>query len=89
MSDMVGNTTINWTGAKDIPLKSTENEKVTGSICFTAKMKQFVVFEGVKREAAALSKEIKHRCVIKRLYKLKADVRVFEKSYKILHQKRL
>ena len=47
--DIVENTTVNATGAKDIPQKSTGNEKVHVSFCLTprvdgAKIKPFVVF---------------------------------------------
>ena len=50
---MVGNTTVNATGAKGMPLKSTGNEKVCISICLTVKvdgmkMKPFVIFQGAK-----------------------------------------
>ena len=56
-SDMVGNTTVNATGSKDIPLKSTGNEKVRVTVCLTAKadgtrMKPFIIFQGAKREVA-------------------------------------
>ena len=48
-SDMVGNVTVDTTGTKDVPLKSTGNEKVKVSVCLTAKadgtkLKPFVVF---------------------------------------------
>ena len=47
--DIVENTTVNATGAKDIPQKSTGNEKVHVGFCLTVKadgtnMKPFVVF---------------------------------------------
>ena len=59
---MVGNTTIDSTGVKDIPLQSTDNEKISFNVCFTTKvvgtkMKPFIVFESVKQEATTLSKE--------------------------------
>ena len=46
--------TANATGAKDIPLKSTGNEKVRVSVYLNAKadgtkMKPFVVFQSAKR----------------------------------------
>ena len=68
-SDMVGNVTVNATGAKDVPLKSTGNEKVRVSVCLTAKadgtkLKPFIVFKGAKREAAALNEEFKNRCIV-------------------------
>ena len=66
------NTTVNATGAKDIPLvlrKLSGNEKVRVSVCLTAKaegmkMKPFEVFQGAKRKAAALNKNFKHCCAI-------------------------
>ena len=48
-SDMVADVTVDTTGTKDAPLKSTGNEKV--SVCLTAKadrtkLKSFIVFQG-------------------------------------------
>ena len=68
-SDMVGNVTVDTTGTKDVPLKSTGNEKVKVSVCLTAKadgtkLKPFIVFQGAKREATALNEEFKNRCVV-------------------------
>ena len=68
-SDMVGNTTINSTGAKEVALKSTGNEKVRVSVCLTAKadgtkMNPFIVFKGAKRELAVLNDRFKGRCVV-------------------------
>ena len=59
-SDMVGNTTINLTSAKEVALKSTCNEKVRVSVCLTAKadgtkMNPFIVFKGAKRESTVLN----------------------------------
>ena len=59
-SDMVGNTTINSTGAKEVALKSTGNEKVRVSVCLIekadgTKMNPFRVFKGAKRESAILN----------------------------------
>ena len=67
--DMVGNMTVDTTGTKDVPLKSTGNEKVKVSVCLTAKadgtkLKPFIVFQGAKREAIALDEELKNRCVV-------------------------
>ena len=47
--DIAGNVTRDTTGTKDIPLKSTGNEKVKVSVCLTAKvegtkLKPFIVF---------------------------------------------
>ena len=68
-SDMVGNVTVDSTGTKDVPLKSTGNGKVKVSVCLTAKSdgtksKPFVVFQGAKCEATALNEEFKNRCVV-------------------------
>ena len=68
-SDMVGNTTVNSKGAKEVALKSTGNEKVRVSVCLTAKadgtkMKPFIVFKGAKRESAAINDEFKSQCVV-------------------------
>ena len=63
-SDIVGNVTVDTTGTKDVPLKSTGNEKVKVSVCLTAKLKPFIVFQGAKREATVLNEEFKNRCVV-------------------------
>ena len=67
--DMVGKTTINSTGAKEVALKSTGNEKVRVRVCLTAKadgakMNPFIVFKGAKRESAVLNDRFKGRCVV-------------------------
>ena len=66
--DMVGNTTINSTGAKEVALKS-GNEKVRVSVCLTAKadgtkMNPFIAFKGAKRESAVFNDRFKGRCVV-------------------------
>ena len=68
-SDMFGNVTVDTTGTKVVPLKSTRNEKVKVSVCLTAKadgtkLKPFIVFQNTKREVAALNKEFKNQCVV-------------------------
>ena len=68
-SDMVGNTTINSTVAKEVALKSTGNEKVRVSVCLTAKadgtkMNPFIVFKGAKRELAVLNDRFKGWCMV-------------------------
>ena len=67
-SDMIGNVTVDATGTKDVPVKSTRNEKVKVSVCLTAKadgakLKPFA-FQGVKREATAINEEFKNHCVV-------------------------
>ena len=57
-SDMVGNVRVDITGAKDLPPKSTGNEKVKVSVCLTAKgdrtkSKNLIVFQGAKRKETA------------------------------------
>ena len=66
-SDMVGNVTVDTTGTKT--LKPTGDKKVKVSVYLTAKsdgtkLKPFIVFQGAKREAAALNEEFKNRCVV-------------------------
>ena len=68
-SDMVSATTVNKTGAKDVPLKSTGREKVRVSVCLTAKadgkkLKPFIVFAGAKRETKTLHSEYKNICSV-------------------------
>ena len=68
-SQMVGNVTVNTTGTKDVPLKSTGNEKVKVRIWLTAKangtkLKPHIVFQGANSEATALIEEVKNRCVV-------------------------
>ena len=63
--DMVSATTVNKTGAKDVPLESTGHEKVRVSVCLTAKadgkkLKPFIVFAGAKRETKTLHSEYKN-----------------------------
>ena len=53
---MVSETTVEATGAKDVPMKSTGHEKVRVSVCLAAKLdgtklKSFIVFGTVQRES--------------------------------------
>ena len=66
---MVGNMTVDTTGTKNVPLKSTGNEKVKVSLCLTAnvdgkKLKPLIVFPGAKCEATAMNEEFKNHCVV-------------------------
>ena len=68
-ADMLSGTTVDRTGKKDIPLKTTGHEKVRVSVCLAAKadgtrLKPFIVFGGAKRECKALNEEFKSKCVI-------------------------
>ena len=68
-SDMVGNTTINSTGAKRSGTKINWQKKVRVSVCLTAKadgmkINPFIVFNGAKRELALLNDCFKGRCVV-------------------------
>ena len=68
-SDMLAETTVDKTGRKDIPLKSTGHEKVKVSVCLTAKadgirLKPFIVFGGSMREYKSLNEEFKSKCVV-------------------------
>ena len=86
---MVGNVTVDTTGTKDVPLKSTGNEKVKGSICLTTKadgtkLKPFIVFQGAEREVTALNEEFKNRCAVvsssKRLDEPRPCFEIFERG---------
>ena len=59
-ANMFSGTTADWTGKKDIPLKTTRHEKVKVSVSLAAKadgthLKPFIVFGGAKRECKALN----------------------------------
>ena len=61
---MVSETTVEATGAKDVPMKSTGHEKVHVSICLEAKLdgtklKSFIVFGAAKRKSKSLHHEYK------------------------------
>ena len=65
-NDMVSSTTVDKTGSKDVPLKTTGHVKVRVSVCLAAKgdgtkLKLFVVFTRAKRESKALHEEYKHQ----------------------------
>ena len=68
-SDMVAETTVDKTGRKDIPLKSTGHEKVKVSVCLTAKadgtrLKPFIVFGGAMHECQSLNEKFKSKYVV-------------------------
>ena len=68
-ADMVSSTTVDKTGAIDVPLKTTGHEKVRVSVCLTAKgdgtkLKPFIVFVGAKRESKNLHEEYKRQCSV-------------------------
>ena len=68
-ADMVSQNTVDITGTKDIPLKTTGNKKVRVSVCLTTKadgtkLKPFIVFGDAKRESKALNDEFKARCCV-------------------------
>ena len=65
---MVRPTTVNATGEKYVPLKSSGNEKIWVSACSTAKairtkMKPFVAFKSAKQKAA-VKKNFRHSCEV-------------------------
>ena len=67
--DMVSSTTVDKTGSKVVPLKTTGHEKVRVSVCIAAeddgtKLKPFVVFAGAKRESKALHEEYTRQCSV-------------------------
>ena len=68
-NDMVSETTVEATGAKDVPMKSTGHEKVHVSVCLAAnldgtKLKLFTVFGAAKRESKSLHDEYKRQCSV-------------------------
>ena len=68
-NDMVSETTVEATGAKDVPMKSTGHEKVRVSVCLAAKLdrsilKPFIVFGAAKRESKTLHDEYKRQCSV-------------------------
>ena len=68
-SDMISNTTVEITGSKDVPMKSTGHEKVRVSVCLAAKLdgtkcKPFIVFAGAKRESKSLNEEYRKKCYV-------------------------
>ena len=68
-ADMVSGTTIEKTGTKDVPLKTSGHEKVKVTVCLTArgngrKLNPFIVFTAAKRESKALHEEFKSQCSI-------------------------
>ena len=68
-NDMVSNTTVESTGARDVPMKSTGHDKAHVLLCLTGKgdgtkCKPFIVFAGAKRESKSLHEEFKRRCSV-------------------------
>ena len=68
-NSMISNTTVEKIGAKEVPLKSTGNEKVRVSVTLTGKAdstkyKPFIVFAGAKIESKAPHEEFKQKCSI-------------------------
>ena len=66
---MVSNTTVEKTGSKEVPMKSTGHDKVCVSVCLAGKAdgsrcKPFIVFKGAKRESKALHEEFKRKCSV-------------------------
>ena len=60
--DMVSNNTVEKTGSKEVPMKSTGHDKVCVSVCLTGKsngtrLKPFIVFKGAKREIKSPSRQ--------------------------------
>ena len=60
-NDMVSNTTVEFTGAKDVPMKSTGHEKVRVTVCLTAKgdgtkLKPFISLEPLKEKQSLFTK---------------------------------
>ena len=68
-NDMISKTSVEKTGATEVPLKSTGNKKVRVSACLTGKAdgtkcKPLFVFAGAERESKVLRKEFKWKCSI-------------------------
>ena len=68
-NDMVSETTVEATGAKDAPMKSIGHEKVRVSVCLAAKLdgtklKPSNVFGAAKRESKSLHDEYKRQCFV-------------------------
>ena len=66
-NDMESNTTVESTGVRDVPMKSTGHDKVRVSVCLTGKgdgtkCKPFIVFADARRESKSLHEEFKRRC---------------------------
>ena len=66
-NNMFSETTAEATGAKDVQMKSTGQEKVRVSVCLAAKLdgtklKPFIVFGAAKRESKLLYDEYKRPC---------------------------
>ena len=67
--DMVSETTVKATGAKDVAMKSSGHEKVRVSVCLAAKLdatklQPFTVFGAAKREPKSLHNEYKRQCSV-------------------------
>ena len=68
-NNMVSETTVDATGAKDVAMKSTGHEKVCVSVCLAAKLdgtklKPFIVFGAAKRESKSVHGEYKRQCSV-------------------------
>ena len=68
-NDMVSETTVGATVAKDAPVKYTGHEKVRVSVCLPSKLdgtklKAFIVFGAAKRESNSLDGEFKRQCSV-------------------------
>ena len=68
-NDMVSETNVKATSAKDVPMKSTGHQKVRVSVCLAAKLdetklKPFIVFDDAKREWKSLLDEYKRQCSV-------------------------
>ena len=69
LNDMVSETTAKCTGAEDVTMKSTGQEKFCVFVCLAAKLdriklKSFIVFGAAKREPKSLHDEYKPQCSV-------------------------
>ena len=68
-NDMISETTVEATGAKNVLMKSTGHEKVRVSVCLAAKLDRaklqpFIVFGVAKREPKSLHDKYKQQCSV-------------------------
>ena len=68
-NDVVSNTTVEKTGSKEFPMKSTGHDKSHVSVCLTGKadgtrLKPFIIFKWAKRESKAIHDEFHRQCSV-------------------------
>ena len=68
-NNMVSETTVEATGAKDVPVKSTGHENVRVSVRLATKLdgtklKPFIIYGAAKRESKSLHDKYKQQCSV-------------------------